>query len=278
MTIANRNAFFKVGILVSLGLILFAGIGCYYSLARHSSLIQQAVRRPPGLLEQLIIHRFFSPVSYIPLFTLSAAALYADVSLILIYYYFEKTQAPEILFVAFFAFSFSFEAIRLMVPLQAALEAPGLYLILAFRTLLFGRYFGLFSLFAAGVCAAGLEMQKQGTIIIVITVAALVIALGVPREENSWDTALCLVNGYQSLLNLVSIGITLITIASFFVAAYARGSAEYRAAGAGALLACIGRGFLLNADTWLAALPGLAALSFGTWLIGKELRRIYLWL
>jgi hypothetical protein len=227
---------------------------------------------------QVLISRFLSPVPYVPFATVVIAVVYSLITMILIYYFFEKTQAPEILFVAFFNLSFVFESARLIVPLQSAWGVPGLYLIAAYRVLLFGRYFGLFSLFVAGVCASGLEIRKPGNIILLIVGAALIIALGIPIDGLSWDSTLNLVKGYDSMFKLVEIGIILITMLSFLISAYTRGAREYLFIGIGALLVCIGRNLLFTADTWVTPFPGLAILAMGTWFICNQLHRVYLWL
>jgi hypothetical protein len=207
-----------------------------------------------------------------------SSVLYAFITTILIYYFFEKTQSPEILFFAFFVTSFAFEALRVMVPLMTVNDLPGVYLVMASRVLLIARYFGVFSLFAASVYAAGLGEQKQGNIVFIIAIAAMIIALGVPVDGLAWDSTLMTVHGYASMLKMVEVGIVLITAASFFISAYSRGSKEYIFIGIGSLLAFLGRLILLTADTWITPLPGLALLAAGTWIICVQLHRVYLWL
>jgi hypothetical protein len=277
MTLSHRNYFFRAGIVISLAALVLITAGAFVILPLYPSLVPQAARRS-GALIQGIVGRFLNPAPYVPFATMTAAALYSFITMIFIFYFFEKTQAPEILFFALFALSFAFEAARMMVPLGALYELPNVYLVMASRVLLFGRYFGMLSLFAASVYAAGLEMQKQGNILFIITIATLIIALGMPIDGLSWDSSLNMVSGYQSMFHLVEIGLILITMISFLVSAYSRGSREYIYIGAGSLLVCMGRAILLNADTWATPFPGLAILIVGTWFICSQLHRVYLWL
>jgi hypothetical protein len=115
-------------------------------------------------------------------------------------------------------------------------------------------------------------------VVIIILVATLVIALGMPLDGLSWDSSLSMLSGYPSMFLLVELGITLITTVSFLVSAYSRGSREYIFIGIGSLLVLIGRNMLLGADTWLTPLPALAILGLGTWFICGQLHRVYLWL
>ncbi|MDR2101692.1 MAG: hypothetical protein LBP43_03900 [Treponema sp.] len=277
MTLARRNYFFKAGIIISLISLTVIAAASFVILPVYPDLTAAAVQRSGGIIQTFIVP-FLDPVPHVPFIAMIGAVLYSLISLILIYYFFEKTQAPEILFFAFFVLSFAFEGFRTMVPVKKVYELPTVYLIMASRVLLFGRYFGVFSLFAASVYAAGWDVQKQGNVIFVIAIVSLMIALNVPIDGLSWDSSLMTIIGYRGLLMLAEITIVLITMVSFFVSAYSRGTREYILIGIGSLLVFLGRNILLNADTWITPLPGLVSLGAGTWFICTQLHRVYLWL
>ena len=277
MTLYDRNVFFRVEILIAGGFLILAGILALQALPACPVVMAEAVKRSPGIIQGLA-RRLLAPNPFVPFASLAAAALFSLAALILIYFFFEKTQAPEILFITLFVLSFSFEVMRLMTLLQKVWVIPSIYLLLASRILLFGRLFGIFSLFAASVYAAGLEVRKQRNVILVITVATLIIALGVPIDTQTWDSSLNMINGYTSLFRLLETGVVLITVISFFIAAYSRRSEEYTRIGAGAFLAFLGRNLFLNADTWISPVPGILLLSVGIWFICTQLHKIYLWL
>jgi hypothetical protein len=276
MTLTVRNAYFKAGITLSL-LALAAALSLSFFIFPAYPQVGAAALRSPGVSQALVSH-FFEAVPYVSLVTMLSAVIYACITMSFIYYFFEKTQSPEILFFALFAVSLAFEALRVMVPLAAVKELPGVYLVIASRILLIARHFGVFSLFASSVYAAGLGVQKQGNIVVIIVIAAVVIALGVPVDGLAWDSNLMMHYGYTSMLNMVEVGIMLITAVSFFISAYSRGSREYIFIGIGSLLASSGRAILLTADTWITPLPGLALLAAGTWIICVQLHRVYLWI
>jgi hypothetical protein len=277
MTLSDRNVIFKAGIaLASLGVLtIFAA--SFMVIPVYPTVVGETVQRAPGII-QSFIGRFFQPEPYAPFASVAGAGIYALITLILIYYFFEKTQSPEILFFAFFALSFAFEVIRMLVPLQVIHTVSPLYLAMAFRILLFSRYFGIFSLFTASVYAAGLEVQKQQSVFLVITVAAMVIVMGVPIDTLSWDSSLSMINGHTSMFRLIEAGVLLITMVSFFISAYSRGSKEYVFIGVGSFLVLLGRNMLLSADTWISPAPALIFLALGTWLICTHLHHVYLWL
>jgi hypothetical protein len=236
-----------------------------------------ASRRVSGLVQALISH-FFEPASYAPFFSMACAVVYAFVATIVIYSSFEQTRCQEILFFGFFAFSFAFEACRILPPLSQQYTFPSLYLIVGSRAMLFGRYFGLFSLFASSICAAGLEVEKQRTIISIIILATVVIVAGTPVDSLSWDSSLCMIRTSSGLFNMLELCLVCVTALSFFIAAYSRSSIEYVFIGVGSLLVALGRSLLFSSDTWISPFPALAALAVGTWFICTHLHRMYLWL
>jgi hypothetical protein len=174
--------------------------------------------------------------------------------------------------------SFSVEGMRIVTLLQKSQVIPALYLLMSSRVLLFGRFFGLFSLFAASVYAAGLEQQKKRNIISIIAIITLLITLRVPIDVLTWDSSYNMINGYHSMFRMVEIGILLITVISFFISAWSRGAAEYIAVGIGSFLTFTGRNLVLSADTWAASALGLILLASGTWFICTRLHKVYLWL
>jgi hypothetical protein len=277
VTLSDRNTFFKAEILIAALFFRFLAAVSTVIIPAYPAAAEEATRRVPGIIQN-VVGRFLEPNAYAPFAAIAGTVIYAFVTLILICYFFEKTPAPEILFFALFVLSFSFEGMRLMVPLQKVHQIPALYLLMCSRVLLFGRFFGLFSLFTASVCAAGLEMQKQQNIIMIIALITLVITLGVPIDVLTWDTSYCMINGYTAMFRMVEAGILLITMSSFFISAYSRGSREYLLIGIGSFLVFLGRNLLLTADTWVTPLPGLLALAVGTWFICTRLHKVYLWL
>ncbi|MDR0290964.1 MAG: hypothetical protein LBI06_08520 [Treponema sp.] len=235
------------------------------------------ITRHSGSIFQILAGKFLDTKLLAVHCCVLALVLYSFLSAILIYYFFEKTQSPEILFVLLFAISSSLEVLRFILPLGRVYEIPSLYLLISSRIILFGRFFGIFSLATASVYAAGLKIQKQRNVALIITVTTLIIVLGVPIDTQTWDSSLLMVNGYAAIFRLIEIGAFFVTTTSFFIVAWSRGSREFAFIGTGAALTFLGRNILLNAGTW-AGLSGLLLLAIGTWLICTRLHKIYLWL
>ena len=277
MTLFERNNFLKsMIILASLAMVLFiiGGYSAYQSIPDVSS---QAAFRSQGII-QSYIEDFAEPMAYIPFWTILGAVAYSLISITLIYFFFEKTQSPEIVFFGFFVFSLVFELFRLVIPLKMVFSFPIMYLISATQVLLFGRYFGLFSLFATSVYAAGFDVQKQRNIFFILLLSSLGIALSVPVDSLVWDTSLKMMSGYNFMFSMVELGIMAAAIVTFFISAFTRGSRTYIFIGLGSLMAYAGRNILISSDNWITPVPGLLLLATGTWLICSRLRKEYLWL
>jgi hypothetical protein len=277
MTLSARNTVFRVEIAVSALFLILTAALAFKALPFCPAATAGAVRRSPGIVQSLAGY-FMAPSPYAPFVSLAGTTLYSFVTLVLIYFFFEKTQAPEILFISLFILSLSFEALRLATPLQKAWAIPSVYLLMASRALLFSRFFGIFSLFIAGVYAAGLETQKQMNIILITAFVSLVVSLGIPIDILTWDTSFSMINGYLSLFRMVETVVLLITVVSFFISAWSRGTPEYVGTGAAVFLVFAGRNVLLSADSWISPLPGLLLLVIGIWLISTKLHKVYLWL
>ena len=277
MTLSVRNNFLKGGIVLAVLSLSLISAGGYFSFPAYQEAVESAALRSRGII-QMLIESLVKPSAYVPFWTMLGASAYSLLSVVLIYYLFEKTQSPEILFFGFFAMSLSFESARIIIPLKAIFPYTAMYLVTASRLLLFGRYFGLFSLFAASSFAAGLDVQKQQNVFLMLVFAALIITLNVPVDSLVWDSSLKFLSGYRIMFNMVEAGILLVTIITFFISAYTRGSRNYIFIGIGTFLALAGRNIMLASDTWITPIPGLLILAAGTWFVCTRLHRIYLWL
>jgi len=277
MTLSARNVVFKGGMVFSFLFLLICAAVSVAVIPVYPSMEQEITHRTGGLFNA-IFERSLNARLLAVHGSIAVSVLYSFLTIIFIYFSFEKTQSPEILFVAFFAVSFSTEALRLILPLGRLYEIPSLYLLLASRIIIIFRCFGIFSLFAASVYAAGFKVQRQSQAIMIIIVTTLVIALGVPIDTHAWNSGLNMISGYTSMFRLIEAGAFLITTAGFFIAAWSRGSREFAFIGTGSALVFLGRNILLTSDTWAGPLAAAVCLVFGTRLICKNLHKVYLWL
>jgi len=276
MTLSERNTFFKVGIIFCAICTLFIIAASFFLVPQYQDLNENAPR--PSKIFQSISGIFFNSDHIAVHVSIILSVVFSLVGIIFIYAYFERTSAPEILYIAIFTISFAFEALRLVLPLQIIFDFPSFYMLLAFRILLFERFFCIFALFAASICAAGFEVQKTRNIIFIIIIADLIITMGVPIDVLNRDTSFNMISGFNLMFRMVELVTFLTTVISFLIAAKNRGSKEYNFVAIGIMTALIGRNLLLNTDNWLGSILGIVLLLFGTWFLCSKLHKIHLWL
>jgi hypothetical protein len=274
MTISNRNKLFGFGIVfsfIALGLLSAALVFCWKAIP---DFVSQAAFRGLNLPSLPI----FGQSALAACASLCACVVFALVVQIVIYCYFEKTWSTEILLVSLFVLSFSFEAGRAMLPVSEVFSLSGAYTIFATRFVVFGRCFGMFCLFAAGLYSTGLQAQNQGIVIFSLVVVAAMLTLRLPIDNLAWSTALMPLPAFMPLITTLGLLCAFLCAVSFFVSALQRGAKEFVFAGIGALLAFCGRGLLLNADTLFVAVPALVVLLFGLVMLCGRLHRLYVWI
>jgi len=276
MTLSDRNTFFKIGIFFCAVIILLMLAASFLIVSSYPD-IEENSRRPHEFFR--IITGWILGNSYYAVHTsLALAAIFSFVVMIIIHSFFERTPAPEILYIAFFTISLSFEAFRLALPLYFIYNFPSFYLRITARVLLLARFFGIFCLFTAGLCAAGLNVQKYRNAIFIIIIAVLAITLGVPIDVYTWDTGFNLLNGYPTTFRMIEILVFITTVASFLIAAKARDSKEYVYVAVGTVFALIGRSILLGTDNWIGVVIGITLLIIGIWFLCNKVHKIHLWL
>ncbi len=277
MTLSTRNHIIIGAFAVSLAPLLFLAFSAPVLFQSSPGLIDQAEWRSSGLL-QLALSSFFGPSDMAVKTALFFSVILAAGALVYLYYYFEKTHTPEILFLALFAFSLAFESIRATIPLSYSGRWPRPLLIGTGRALEFARLYGLFSLFASSVYAAGSNFQKHGRVLFIIALTALLIAATLPLDDLSFNTVFRLVPGYDALLFFMEALCVTAASASYLVAAYTRNSFIFSRAAIGCVLVAIGRDGLIRGDSWPAIILGALILGLGLWLMGDSIHRHYLWM
>jgi len=206
------------------------------------------------------------------------AVVFSLVTVVVLYYSFENTHAPEILFFAFFTLSFLVESFRTLVPLSILNDWPPAVIVGTARAIGFSRFFGLLSFFAASVYATGVDFQKHSRVLVIIFITSLTIASGIPVDGLTWDASFTPISGYKTMFELVEFGIAIISVLGFLVAGRTRGAGQFPVAAIGGALVFIGRDILLHADSWIGFPIGALLLTGGSWLITAKIHRYYLWL
>jgi hypothetical protein len=218
-----------------------------------------------------------APQPYAVWTAILAAVAYAFGALVVIFYLFEKTQSVEVHFFIFFVFSFAVEVARSWLPACLEMGLPSLYISIASRALVFFRCMGMFSLFCAGLYAAGFKIEKEENVLLPLVIITLFIALDIPINIFTCNTSLCVVDGFPAVFRAMNVIVVVLTVLSFVYGAWQRGARVYYYVAAGSLCAFVGRAMLFAADTYVFAVVGFGLLVIGTYFICRHLREYYLW-
>ncbi|MCL2213746.1 MAG: hypothetical protein FWC06_00920 [Treponema sp.] len=284
MTLSERNIFFKAGIafcavcvllITAASVIIIPG---YQDTDSNLYLRLEEMTQRPSSVFHALTSRFLEKDYYAVHASLAVLSVFSLTGMILIYYFFERTSAPEILYIAIFIISLSFEVIRLILPLHLIYSFSSVYIRTSSQILLFARFFGVFSLFAASICSAGLEVQKIRYVIFTMIIAAMIITISVPIDVLNWDTGINIITGFGSIFRGIELVVFITTTVSFLITARNHDSRGYIHVAIGIMLVLAGRHILLNTDNWAGPLPGISMLIFGTWFICTKLHKIHLWL
>ncbi|MDR2803414.1 MAG: hypothetical protein LBB22_03885 [Treponema sp.] len=275
MTISKNIVLLKIGIAVSFFALLAFAVFSQTIFPVYPSLInyKAAARSGYAVLTGILP----APSPYTAFAGVGAAVLFAFVMQATMFYFFEKTQSVEIRFLGIFLFSFTFEILRIALPLKTVLQFSSYIPVIAARFIAFGRFYGLFSLFSAGLYASGLKMQREENFIFPMFIIAVLFAIRIPLDTFNYDTSLYPVVGISYIFKITETAIVLLSVFCFISGAYTRGNREYYFIAIGILAAAIGRSLLFSADTWFTLIPAFAILVFGAWFTGKQFRRMYLW-
>jgi hypothetical protein len=273
MAISKHIILLKIGIAVSFLALLAFAASAVEILPLYPELVSaKAVRTIPVFIGRLLP----PPAPYAVFAATGIAVLFAFAGQICLFYFFERTQSVEIRFLGIFLFSLAFEVMRIAIPLKTAFNLSGYIPVIASRLVIFGRFYGLFAVFAAALYASGFKTRKDETVTFTIAAAAMLFAFRLPIDMFNFGTNLYPVTGFSGIFNSTSVAIVLLAMYCFVSGAYAHGNREYYLLAPGVLAAVAGRALLLNADTWQLLFPGAALLGFGVWFTGVQYRRIYL--
>ncbi|GMO27920.1 MAG: hypothetical protein Ta2F_03520 [Termitinemataceae bacterium] len=271
MTLSKHVLFLKTGIILTAVVVSAFTFISWRILPFYPELCEKAA------FKSSVFFLSFKTYPYISYITALLSLVYTLVFQVMILYFFEKTQSVEVRFLNAFVFSLAFESARMVLPIMQLMTLPLFYFAIAGRVLLFGRFFGAFSIFAASLCVGGFKNKKEEQIFLTIAIVALLFSLQIPIDVLSWSTSLVPRSGFHVMLDVIEFCIVIISFVNFFMGSITRKTREYFYAGCGIFTAYMGSKLLVSADLIIPAIFGFLLLCAGTWFSGIQFRRMYLW-
>ncbi len=202
-------------------------------------------------------------------------ALYIPTVSFYIYARFEKTPSSEVAYLMLFLLGCLTEFVRPFIPLETVEKNLPSFLVIAGRTLFWGRTLSIISLFTASIFSSkkkGLETEQN---IIVLLVFSLALANIVPVNTIKIESNFSIGVGWSKFVNFTYIVAIALTAASYAINAKLNENPIYIRVGIGVF--CMEAGyFILNTSAVLSLTAlGAALLAFGTEKALSALHKLY---
>ncbi len=269
MTLSLRNAIIIAGTLINLILLTLFVAGLYYTFnlfqfhqtSLHlSAFLQPALDNNGDILFMLLLQ------------VLSLSAVLA------LYIQFRKTASPEIFFFLIFLLSLGMEGIRILPATAEILSIPAFFTSVVVRSLYFSRFLGLFSIFAAGLFANGMQYQKLSIAFGIILLTAFTLASTMPVTESVLKSGagIYLLNIFNIML--VMLTIQTLSVINFIVAWIRNNNRDYLWLALASLMLIAGFELSLRGEgIWYRA-AGFGLVCIGTVLFSHRTHEVYLWI
>lgn len=186
---------------------------------------------------------------------------------------FRKTASPESFFLAIFAFSLSWEILRLGAFFLESNPNNTFLPALLTRTLYLFRFLGAFSLTFSGLFNLQFQYQKYGVLFFFATVFALLLVSILPLKTALLDRSLILPTFYPWLVGLFFLFCLLLTLFGHMFPSHFQSSKQYLLKAIGIATLVFG-GYLSYFSASLGA--GALMLLAGSWYTSRKIQRDFL--
>ncbi len=267
MTITLRNNILRAGLAFTV--VLFLGSACTVALLELDSVLS-------GQLSDMLR----SQGNYAALVSLSEAfffLLFSILAGVLLQVFFRKTTSSEMFYFIFFIISLSMEAARVAQIYVQVANLPPYYAVVLTRAIYFGRFFGVFCLFSAGLYATGIDYQRFEIVLGIALLIAFTLSFSIPVSSETTFPDLVNRLGGSAQVILALFALQLFSVLNFVLASVLKRSRDYLIMAFGLLFAVVGLDLLYFTDAVVPAAAGAFLLSAGTVLFANRTHEVYLW-
>ncbi len=201
--------------------------------------------------------------------------LYVTVTAYLIFRSFEKTQAPELIFISLFLASVLLESIRLWITLFHLAGTFSAFLIFCANINLFARIMTPLSLFMLAVMGTESQRQNAEQNIIITIIIVLMLCIAVPMNTVGITPNLSVKYGFGNVISASTVIMLLLAAATFSVTNRKKGFAD--SITAGFWLMSYGSVEIFDCTDILKAAVTFSALFIGTYIYIRGLHNQYMW-
>jgi hypothetical protein len=274
MTLKVRNRLIMTFISGSIACI---AIACAFIIIAFA---QKAVIPPPVFRNPPMLYSLFPFTGYSFTATMLSTGiliLYVPITAILLFVYFEKTQATEVIFFIGFLAACLCEGLRLVTPLFGLWQTYSALLLFAGRIVFLGRVLAPLSFICLAIMSESSQRQEIERNTTIMYAVSIVFAIVMPIDTARINSACTVCWGFDQIFFVIRVLLIIATFMSFNSNAIKRDSKEQVQLSFAFLIIMSGYALLVSSDNYAFLTFGTALLYGGTGSFLFILHRLYLW-
>ena len=274
MTLVARNKILIILFILAIVLLVSFGTILIISLVQNQFTIPTVVERLFNLPDIFFLRYNF----YAPFFAALVLAVYAIITLYILYVNFEKTQVPEIIYFTGFLIGCGIEGIRIILPaINIWADFSNLYVFTG-KFIFFGRFIAIINLIIMAILSTKEDNQQfSDQSLIIICAAAALLANTIPIDTITIPSNCSINFGFEKMYLVLSSICIAIGFITMLLLNQNLGSPEYKKCAIGFLLLSFGYIFLTQGDCFIVIFIGVTLLLLGTFEFLWNLHKFYIW-
>lgn len=220
---------------------------------------------------------FFKPGEKSVLFSLIFLQFFIPITLLILYFNFEKTQSSLIILFSAFLLGNQFEISRLLIALLNLKQTYSYIYLLLGNLALMGKLVSLFSFFLiASECKDSQKLDIEIDLIIIFAISIFITAC-IPLNTNVNTKTFAIKYCFPTIVIVLFISAILLTVITFIFSYRDTENKSIIRLLISYIHIIIGQHLLTDTDILAFIIAGAALLIIGTRLYMKALHRMYLW-
>lgn len=203
--------------------------------------------------------------------------LFTATAIVILYFSFRKTTAPEVFFFIIFLVTMGFDSLKACFILFEIINLPPYYRVLITRTVYFGRFLGTMVILAGGLFSLGAEYQRMEIFLGVAFLLAFSLSAAVSIDITGTGENLLYRLGNSRELGIISLIFLLFGVFNYVLYAVQSSSRDHALIAIGLSLVIAGREMLFFLNNSIAMIAAFLMLIVGTTLFGERTHAVHLW-
>lgn len=275
MTLKSRNRLLVAFIIFSSLIFILSAVRLALSIYNGTILIPENLARPLSIKlpnNWLFNYNFYASASGIMLFF-----LYSIFITIFVFFYFEKTQAIEIIYFMAFVIGCLLEGCRIFVPTENLWKPTSMILAIISRIIITGRMAASFGLLFSALFNEVEQRQYVERNFVILFMLSILIGKMYPISTMEILTTYTTQIGEKVLFSVFEHVLMISTLLIITYEGISNHLENISNQVIGCALIIIGHKLLCGADCYITVALGITSLTAGSLVYLKYLHSIYLW-